>query len=145
MPPAARLLRVAADTNVLFSALAFFQESPPARVLELARSGAISLFLSPFILQELEELLRRKISWEEPALLALRRRLAGLARMIEPRGRLQVNKRVEADNRILECAVAATAHVLVTGNLKDLRPLGTFRGIAILTPREFLDAYFPAA
>ena len=144
MPRAGRPLRVVADTNVLFSALAFSRQSPPARVLELARSGAFDLFLSSFILQELEGLLRTKVDWEEPALLALRRRLAGLATIIRPRVRLQVVTRVEADNRILECAVAAGAHVLVTGNLKDLRTLGTFRGIAILTPREFLDTYFPA-
>jgi len=51
--------------------------------------------------------------------------------------------RLEADNRILECAVDAHANVLITGNMKDIRPLGTFRGIEILTPREFLARYFP--
>ena len=38
----------------------------------------------------------------------------------------------------------AAAQILVTGNFKHIRPLGFFRGIEILTPREFLDKYFPA-
>ena len=49
----------------------------------------------------------------------------------------------ESDNRILECALDAQADVLVTGDMRDIRPLNSFRGIEILTPREFLDKHFP--
>ena len=45
----------------------------------------------------------------------------------------------EADNRILECAVTAKAHLIVTGD-NHLRTLGRFRSITIASPREFLDA-----
>ena len=45
----------------------------------------------------------------------------------------------EADNRILECAVTAKAHLIVTGD-NHLRTLGRFRSITIVSPREFLDA-----
>lgn len=48
----------------------------------------------------------------------------------------------DADNRILECAIEAQADVLITGNFKHIRPLDSFRGITILSPREFLDRYF---
>lgn len=136
-------LRVVVDTNVLFSALAFPSDSPPARVLELARSGIIDLVLSPFIVSELERNLRRMASWDEERWLALRRRLTRFVSLVEPSTRVHAIKRVEADNRILECALEANADVLVTGNLKDLRPIGFFRGIPILTPREFLNRYFP--
>ena len=40
----------------------------------------------------------------------------------------------QTDNRILECALEAVADVLVTGNLKHIRPLAFFEGIDILTP-----------
>lgn len=44
----------------------------------------------------------------------------------------------ESDNRILECAVAAEADYIVTGDLRHLRPLDEYRGIKIRTPVEFL-------
>jgi len=136
-------LRVVIDTNVLFSALAFPKDSPPAKLLELARSGTIEIVVSPFMVNELERNLRRGASWDEARLLVLRSRLKTVLSLVEPAIRVNVIKRIEADNRILECALEAKADALVTGNMKDLRPLGTFQGIAILTPREFLDRYFP--
>lgn len=42
------------------------------------------------------------------------------------------------DDLILATAVAGDATYLVTGDCK-LRAVGTFRGVSILSPREFLD------
>lgn len=144
MPPDSSALRVVVDTNVLFSALAFPKDSPPLRVVELAQAGRLVLIASPFILAELETALRERASWDEERLLVLRKKLKTFLRLVEPTIRLHVIKRIEADNRILECAVAANADVLVTGNMKDIRPLGSFHGIDILTPREFLTIHFPS-
>ncbi len=143
MPPAARLLRVVLDTNVLFSALAFPADSPPSKVLSLVLNGNVRAFVSPFIVDELERNLRDGARWDEERLLALRRRLRSVVTVVRPRVRLQVIKRLDADNRILECAVAADADILITGDLRDLRPLGSFRDTEILTPREFLTRHFP--
>jgi predicted nucleic acid-binding protein len=41
---------------------------------------------------------------------------------------------------VLECAVAGEADVIVTGDRKHLLPPGSYAGIPILSPREFLDA-----
>ena len=143
MPPGGERLRVVVDTNVLFSAFAFPAESPPSKVFRLILDRKIEAFLSPFIIGELENTLRAKAGWDEERLRALRRRLRPLITLMVPTSRISVVKRIEADNRILECAVDAHADVLITGNLKDIRPLGPFRGIDILTPREFLARYFP--
>jgi predicted nucleic acid-binding protein len=43
------------------------------------------------------------------------------------------------DDRILECALAASAEVIVTGD-RDLLDLGAFRDTPIMTPRQFLDS-----
>jgi len=40
------------------------------------------------------------------------------------------------DDRILACAVAHEAQYIVTGD-KDLLVLGTFRGVKIVSPRDF--------
>ena len=45
------------------------------------------------------------------------------------------------DDRLLELAVSGNAKFLVTGD-KDLLVLNPFRGVEILTPREFLEKAF---
>jgi len=62
----------------------------------------------------------------------------GFARTVEPRERIAVVKRDEPDNRVLECALAAKAAVVVSGD-SHLRDLGSIRGMRILGPRAFLD------
>ena len=44
------------------------------------------------------------------------------------------------DNKFLELAVCGNADVLVTGD-DDLLALNPFRGIAIVTPRDFLNSF----
>lgn len=136
-------MRVVVDTNVLFSALALGKDSPPLKVLELVRQGKIEAVVSPFILAELENALARKAGWDSTRVLELRRRLKTILVLIEPHTHITTIKRKDADNRILECAVDAQANVLVTGDHKDIRPLGNVREVEILTPREFLEKYFP--
>ncbi len=145
MRPESKRLRVVLDTNVLFSAVAFRKNSPSSLILKLARARKFEGFLSRFILSELLKNLEHKAFWDEEALLRLRKRLRMTFIIIDPRLRINVIQRVEADNRILECAAAAKADVLVTGDLRDIRPLGHSQGTEILTPKEFLQKYFPHA
>lgn len=142
MSPGNKILRVVIDTNVLFSATALPKDSPPTLILNLARAGKLTVLASPFILTELENNLTRKAGWDKERVQALKKKLRGFITIIEPSTHLDTIKRVPADNRILECALDAKADALITGNMKDLRPLGDFRGISILTPREFLDKHF---
>jgi predicted nucleic acid-binding protein len=44
----------------------------------------------------------------------------------------------DSDNRVLECAVEGKADYIVTGDKKHLLPHGTFQGIQIVSPRDFL-------
>jgi len=135
-------LRVVLDTNVLLSMLGF----PGGRMdalWDVIQDGLCDVFLSEFILQELSRNLHKKAklpaSDVQDVLILLRNR----ATMINPHVHLDVIKRKDSENRILECAVDAKADVLVTGNFQDLLPLREFRGIAILTPRDFLTRCFP--
>lgn len=128
--------RVVLDTNVLLSALAF--QGATRRVWELVETGLVDLFVSPFILEELHRnlILKAGLSRDNADLLVEEVFLQ--ATIVRPETRISVIARKDSDNRILECAVAAGAHMLVTGNMKDLRPLGSYQGIAIVTPAEFL-------
>ncbi|MGH9434052.1 MAG: PIN domain-containing protein [Terriglobia bacterium] len=44
------------------------------------------------------------------------------------------------DERVLECAVAAEADAIVSGDRKHLLRLGSFRSIPVYSPRQFLDS-----
>src|SRR5258708_4645786 len=124
MIPEKKPLRGGVDTNVLGSALLFWENNPPLKVLELAREGKNAAVVSPFILAELENVLARKAGWDHHRILELRRKLKTIFVLIEPHSRFTTIKRKDTDNRILECAVDAQAEVLVTGDHRDIRPLG---------------------
>ena len=61
-----------------------------------------------------------------------------IAIIVQPKRKISVIKTIEADNRILECAIEANADYIVTGDHKHLQPLKEFQGITILSPAQFL-------
>ena len=135
------MIRIVLDTNVLVSALLF--GGLPARIVKLVNMGAVELFISPFILEEFESKLITKFKFSSFAAREARADIEAISHQVHPKQTVHVIKRKDADNRILECARAAEVQALVTGNMKDIRILGTFQGIEILTPREFIDKYYP--
>ena len=66
-----------------------------------------------------------------------------LARLVRPTERLTVVTANDDDNRVLECALAARAEFLVTGDAQHLLPLGSYLGTKIVTPSQFLDLLRP--
>jgi len=140
MKSASKKLRVVLDTNVLISALGF--QGMVRRVWGLAEDEKFIVFVSPFILEEFERNLL-KVGLPPSKVAILIEDVKSTAQIINPTSTVAVIKTDKSDNRILECALEAKADVIVTGNMKDIRPLGAFQGIAIMTPREFLDKHFP--
>ncbi len=59
---------------------------------------------------------------------------------VESKVQLRVVNTDEDDNKILECALAADADVIVTGD-KHLLEIGKFKKTKILTPRTFFDSF----
>lgn len=129
-------MRVVFDTNIFVSALIF----PGSRAEEaLARviNGTDRLILSKPILDELLGVLARKFSRDREELARVAVWLGELAEWVHPARRLNVAVG-EADNRILECALAGSAELIVTGD-KGLLQLGHFEGVGIVTLREYLS------
>jgi putative PIN family toxin of toxin-antitoxin system len=58
--------------------------------------------------------------------------------IIKPGVTLKVMEEDPEDNKILECALAAGAKIVVSGD-KHLLRLGKFKNTRILAPREFFD------
>jgi putative PIN family toxin of toxin-antitoxin system len=130
------VVRVVLDTNIYISALNF--GGTPEQVLTLARKGRMELFISAPILNEIERVLRRKFKWPMNRIGEASALLKEFATIVEPVERVSAIAKDEPDNRVLECAAAAKANVIVSGD-SHLRELGNFRGIRILSPRAFLD------
>jgi putative PIN family toxin of toxin-antitoxin system len=60
------------------------------------------------------------------------------ATIVKPKLKLQIITEDREDNKILECALASNADIIVSGD-KHLLKLGKFRKPRIQTPREFFD------
>jgi putative PIN family toxin of toxin-antitoxin system len=58
--------------------------------------------------------------------------------IVNPKIKLQIIEEDAEDNKILECALASGADIIVSGD-KHLLKLEKFRKTRILTPREFFD------
>jgi putative PIN family toxin of toxin-antitoxin system len=128
-------LSVVFDTNVLVSALAF----PGGRGEEALRRIVDErdvLILSKPILDELLGVLARKFSRDAEELAHTAVFLTALAVMAKPTRRLRVVAD-DADNRILECAVAGRADAIVTGD-QALLGLREYREIRLRSLRDYL-------
>jgi uncharacterized protein len=130
------VFRVVADTNVYISALNFAGTAD--EVLALGRAHLIEVFISAPTLEEIEGVLVRKFHWTAPRVREATRAIRSFAVLVHPEESVNVVREDEPDNRILECALAAEASVVVTGDQHLLR-LKRFRGIPIASPRQFLD------
>ena len=132
------MIRGVLDTNTLISALLF--SGTAARLVPLWQSRRITVLVSKEILQEyLRVLAYPKFQLGDHEIRALvEEELLPFAETIRVRRRLAVVRRDPEDDKFLECAVAGRAEYLVTGD-RDLRELGSYRGITILTVGEFLE------
>ena len=131
-------MRVVLDTNVIISALNFSGNERLA--LELALRGRFELVLSWFILEEVAGVLTRKFGWDAERTDQAIRTLENAATIIEPPRLAEMIEGGHPDNRVLECAVAANADYLVTGDRRHLLPIGEHQGAAIVNAPRFLSA-----
>jgi putative PIN family toxin of toxin-antitoxin system len=131
------MIRVVFDTNVIVSA-AWTRGGAEAYALDLAAANKLQLYATEPILSEYETVLRRpKFSRLPPELIdKLIELIRGLAIIIVPFERLAVSPD-EDDNRFLECAEAADAHYLVTGNKRHFPH--RWKRTTIINARELIE------
>lgn len=130
------MIRVVADTNIYISALMF--GGLPGTLVDLGLSQLVHLVASPALLDELDEKLRLKFRVAAGDAAAIRRHLERAIDLVAPNLTIAAVPDDPDDNRILECAVAGRADVIVSGDRHLLRP-GSYEGIPILTARQFLE------
>ena len=129
-------LRVVADTNVYVSIFQFGRRM--SEILDLAVAGSVELCISEPILEELRGVLTRKFQWSTERAQVAADTLRRLCRFITPRHSLRVAADPD-DDRILKCAIEASADVIISGD-RDLLAPNAFRTISIMSPGRFLDS-----
>ncbi|MDP2720730.1 MAG: putative toxin-antitoxin system toxin component, PIN family [bacterium] len=132
-------MRVVFDTNVLIANA--LKDGFTRELLNLAITGTIDLLTSEPIISELEGKLKTKFSWEELRLKQYINTIREIALVIEPKEKITVIKTDPNDNKILECAVAGKANLIVSAD-SDLIKLKSFQGIGIVHPKT-LSWTFP--
>jgi putative PIN family toxin of toxin-antitoxin system len=131
--------RFVLDTGVIVSAL-LLPRSVPRQALDLAFGRGIVL-ASADTIGELDEVLRRP---KFNRYLREEERLVFLAAFTRDTKVVDVKERLTEcrdpkDDKFLELAISGDATCIVSGD-DDLLVLNPFRGVAIVTPQEFINA-----
>lgn len=128
-------MRIVLDTNVIVSGLVF--GGLPRQVLDLAAEGKCALYFSLPIQAEAERILTEKFGWSREETRARCGLVWSWGSRVRPQVPFSVISEDPDDDRVLECAVAAQAQAIVSGD-RHLQRLGSFQSIPIRSPRQFL-------
>jgi len=137
------MLRIVIDTNVIVSSL-ISKKGAPAKLLDAWIGQQFDVVMSDGILDEVERVLlepylKEKFNITEDRVAKLIQTFREDAILVS--GDSDVHGEVPSDPSdeiFLAAALEGGADVVVSGD-QDLLTIRTWRGIAILTPRQFLD------
>ncbi|MEK6887722.1 MAG: putative toxin-antitoxin system toxin component, PIN family [Candidatus Aenigmatarchaeota archaeon] len=128
--------KVVLDTNILISALGW--KGKPNEVFGRVVSGEIELVTSDEQFNELVEVLDYpKFQFTDIQKDRFKSLILEMATFVKPAEKIDAIKNDPDDNMILEAATAGNVVYVVSGD-PDLLELKEFRGIKIVTAREFL-------
>lgn len=133
-------LRCVFDTNIVVSAL-LLRNSVPRQAFDLALEHGTFLLSDPTI-REINDVLRRD---RFDRYVSAESRLQFLAAYVRAGALVSVTRRVAvcrdpSDDALLDLAVCGVATCVVSGDM-DLLSLGSFDGIPIIAPKEFVERY----
>ncbi|MBI5140661.1 MAG: putative toxin-antitoxin system toxin component, PIN family [Nitrospirae bacterium] len=129
-------MRVVFDTNIYISAFVI-PNSRAALAVEKILERDDTLFISKPVIDEVLTVLASKFGGDAEALSRTAVYIADIARVVRPTAAVNILLD-EPDNRILECAEAGNADLIVTGDKKMLE-LGRFNNTEIITLKAYLD------
>lgn len=129
--------RVIFDTNVLISALGW--DAKPETCLEEVLHGQAEGYISPAMLDELTRVMDYpRFEFTDDEKRSFLEIVLASFHVVEPGISLEVVEDDPDDDMVLECAVAADADYIVSGD-SHLLELNAYEGIDIVSPAAFLD------
>jgi uncharacterized protein len=133
-------LRLVLDTNIIISA-ALKPDSLQRTTFLIAISKPARLYVSAAILEEYAEVLARpELRIRKGLRQQLLQQIKNHSHLIEPSRRLEVTGDPD-DNKFVECADAARADYLITGNQRHFPEF--WKNTKIITAREFIRLAAP--
>ena len=133
------MTRVVVDTNVFISS---FFGGNHRKIIDLWKSGEITLCLSKPIVDEYIEVLRRLELQGEKELEELLGLFAHGIHFVytAKTPELHVVEEDPEDDKLIECAVALKAKFVITGD-SAVKKIQDYINIKIVSPREFLSSF----
>ena len=133
------MIRVVVDTNIFISS---FWGGNPRKIIDLWKTGQITLCLSRPIIDEYINVLRRMGLQNERELEELLSLFAHGFHVLftSKTPNLNIVAKDPDDNKFIECAVALNSKHIISGD-KALREVENYMGIKIQNPKQFLDEY----
>jgi putative PIN family toxin of toxin-antitoxin system len=128
-------MRVVVDTNIFISS---FFGGYPRRIIDLWKTGTITLCLTNAIIEEYVDVLRRMEldAQELGELLDLFKKQVNCCFTAHTIGLKICEDR--DDDKFIEAAVSLNAKYIISGD-RHLKSLAKFADILILSPREFIE------
>ena len=135
-------MRLVLDTNVLVSGV--IAAGLPRRLLDGAKAGEFGLCTSEVLLSELLDVLPRTRFEQRLAQAGLTPQgvvddLRRISIIVLPADTPRVVSNDPDDDHVIAAAITSSADLIVSGDRRDLLPLGSFQGIGIVTAREAVD------
>lgn len=136
------MIKVVVDTNVFVSS---FFGGNPRKIIDLWKSGDVTLCLSKAIVDEYVQVLGRLGLQNEQELEELLSLFASGFHIIftTTTPELHIVTEDPDDNKFIECAVALKADCCISGD-KALTEIKDYMGIKIVTPKAFLEEFVGA-
>jgi putative PIN family toxin of toxin-antitoxin system len=107
--------------------------------LKLAEEDAITSVTSPGIIEETRDVLSRdRVPFADDQVDDFVEKVLSVSRLVAPETNLHVIEDDPDDDMIVECAVAADADYIISGD-SHLLELEQYDGIPVISPADFLD------
>ena len=132
-------MKTVLDTNVFISGIFF--NGPPSQILKAWENQSIQIVLSRQILDEYQRV-AAALSSKFPTvdILPIIELVTIHGQFVDTQGfNISVCEDPD-DDKFLECAVAGKCKTIISGN-KHLLELTGYKGITVLSPRNFVDKY----
>ena len=131
--------RIVMDTNVLYSGL-YSCLGASYQILKLLNEGEYKTVISPTLLFEYEDVLKRgslQLEFTDEQIDLVLDNICALSELQRIYFLWRPFLRDPKDDHVLEVAVASKADAIVTHNTKDFKGMDRF-GIPVMSPKQFL-------
>jgi len=132
-------MRLVLDANIFVSA--YFWHGNPKNILNRIAQKLDTLFISDAVINEVGYVIKKpkfNCSEEESNFIMTDIKVLGKTVAVSPQHQVKGVCRDPKDDKYLECAIAAGADYIISGD-RDLLDLKEYGGVKIVSARDYLD------